>query len=712
MLALQLISIIVAILLGIIVVTRDTADRNRWLLLVFNCVVSLWILSGMLADVPGDWALLWNRVVFIAGLLTGFAGYLLIASLANRIGPRVMALGALVGVWCLAILATPLVVMDVSPRVVDGVVEGINAVRGPAYLVYVVSLVGGGLGVVAYAFYRMAKSHGRFRSQLSIIASGFVAMLVGGVITGVALPLAFNSSAPANFAFLNAFIAIAAFTYAIVRQRLFDLRMALARSLGYFLALAVIAIFYVLGIFALADIVFDGSRDDIGLRTYYVGAALFVALTFRPLRNFFSRLTRRVFFRDSYETEEVFSNLTSSLVGTVDLAALTNTSSTILQDATKVEFVRIITNDYADEQPELFKTIKGLKEPLVVTDELAVVNKSKADKLSEANIALVSRLHTHKEVVGYLICGPKIRGDALTNQDIDLMRVAGGELAVAVQNAQRFEEISHFNEKLKQEVDEATSQLRDSNRKLKKLDEAKDEFISMASHQLRTPLTSVKGYISMVLDGDAGSLNPAQSKLLEEAFTSSQRMVYLIGDFLNVSRIQTGRFVLETRPTNLATIIGDEIEQLTNTAARRDITVKYTPPADFPVLEFDENKIRQVIMNFIDNAIYYSRPGGTVTVQLHNFGNVIRFDVSDNGIGVPDDERHKLFTKFFRAENARRVRPDGTGIGLFMAKKVITAHGGNIIFESKENKGSTFGFSLHLPLKKHSEKLVDKVAES
>jgi signal transduction histidine kinase len=124
-------------------------------------------------------------------------------------------------------------------------------------------------------------------------------------------------------------------------------------------------------------------------------------------------------------------------------------------------------------------------------------------------------------------------------------------------------------------------------------------------------------------------------------------------------------------------------------------------------LQLDENKIRQVIMNFIDNAIYYSRSGSVVKVSLMNFGNVIRFEVIDTGIGVPDKERHKLFTKFFRAENARRVRPDGTGIGLFMAKKVITAHGGTIIFESKENKGSTFGFSLHLPLKEHPEKLEE-----
>ena len=138
-----------------------------------------------------------------------------------------------------------------------------------------------------------------------------------------------------------------------------------------------------------------------------------------------------------------------------------------------------------------------------------------------------------------------------------------------MQNAMRFEEISDFNVTLRQEIKEATSQLRASNSKLRKLDEAKDEFISMASHQLRTPLTGVKGYLSMALEGDAGKLNDQQRKLLEEAFMSAQRMVYLIGDFLNVSRIQTGKFVLELRPVNLSVLVQEEINQLLATAERR-----------------------------------------------------------------------------------------------------------------------------------------------
>lgn len=237
-------------------------------------------------------------------------------------------------------------------------------------------------------------------------------------------------------------------------------------------------------------------------------------------------------------------------------------------------------------------------------------------------------------------------------------------------------------------------QLKKSNAKLRMLDRTKDDFISMASHQLRTPLTSVKGYVSMVLDGDAGKVNELQKKLLNQSFLSSQRMVYLISDLLNVSRLRTGKFVIEPIATNLAEVIESEVEQLQETAKGRELTLTYHAPEHFPTLMVDENKLRQVIMNFIDNAIYYTPTGGTITINLVDKPQTIEFTVVDDGIGVPKSEQHHLFSKFYRAHNAKRARPDGTGLGLFMAKKVVIAQGGAVIFRSQEGKGSTFGFTF------------------
>ncbi len=268
------------------------------------------------------------------------------------------------------------------------------------------------------------------------------------------------------------------------------------------------------------------------------------------------------------------------------------------------------------------------------------------------------------------------------------------ELIIALQNALRFEEIERFNETLQKRVDDATRQLRESNKKLKQLNDSKDDFIGMASHQLRTPLTAIKGYVSLVMDGDAGKVTVTQKKLLQQAFSSSQKMVYLVADLLNVSRLKTGKFVIERTSTNLVKLIKDEMDQLQTEAATRGVGLEFDMPADFPSLPFDETKTRQVIMNFLDNAIYYTPAGGHVRAELVELPNSIEFRVIDDGIGVPKTDQYHMFTKFYRAKNAQRARPDGTGLGLYMAQKVIVAQGGAVIFKSEEGKGSTFGFSF------------------
>lgn len=297
-------------------------------------------------------------------------------------------------------------------------------------------------------------------------------------------------------------------------------------------------------------------------------------------------------------------------------------------------------------------------------------------------ITLVKLLARHR-LVGLMAVGFTQHKEALSEKDMLLLNRVSEVVGIALDSKLLFEE--------NQQV---LRQLQKTNETLKALDETKDEFISMASHQLRTPLTSVKGYLSMVLEGDAGEVTEMQHKLLDQAFISSQRMVYLIADLLNVSRLRTGKFVIESNPTSLSEVIEGEVKQLQNTAKSRGLTVKYDKPRLFPTLIMDETKIRQVIMNFMDNAIYYTPSGGHVNVELKETDKAIEFTVQDDGIGVPASERHHLFTKFYRAANAKKARPDGTGLGLFMSKKVILAQGGTLIFHSEEGMGSTFGFSF------------------
>lgn len=296
------------------------------------------------------------------------------------------------------------------------------------------------------------------------------------------------------------------------------------------------------------------------------------------------------------------------------------------------------------------------------------------------------------ERVGWLLMRVKRQKQIKTVQKA--IQPFAGVLALGLSVAYAEYEFKKVKREFSEQLATSTRQLTRTNNKLVALDETKDEFITMASHQLRTPLTSIKGYVSMVLDGDAGEITDQQRRLLNQAFISSQRMVYLIADLLNVSRLRTGRFVIEKSDTYLPSIVAGEVSQLKATAKAHGIKLVYSKPESFPTLQLDETKIRQVIMNFIDNAIHYTHSGGTIQVELEERARSIEFRVVDNGLGVPRADQHKLFTKFFRADNARRARPDGTGLGLFMAKKVIIAQGGALIFRSREGHGSTFGFTF------------------
>jgi signal transduction histidine kinase len=294
------------------------------------------------------------------------------------------------------------------------------------------------------------------------------------------------------------------------------------------------------------------------------------------------------------------------------------------------------------------------------------------------------KLNAPQRMVGVMVVGfTDHPHGGLSEFDEKLFKRLSEAVGIAIDHKMLLEENEHV-----------VGQLKKSNSKLRLLDRTKDDFISMASHQLRTPLTSVKGYISMVLDGDAGKLTELQRKLLNQSFISSQRMVYLISDLLNVSRLRTGKFLIEPIPSDLAKVIEEEVEQLQETAKSRNLELEYRKPEHFPTLMLDENKLRQVIMNFVDNAIYYTPSGGKIVVNLVDKPQTVEFTVVDDGIGVPKQEQHHLFSKFYRAHNAKRARPDGTGLGLFMAKKVIIAQGGATIFKSQEGKGSTFGFTF------------------
>ncbi|MBU4030656.1 PAS domain S-box protein [Patescibacteria group bacterium] len=226
----------------------------------------------------------------------------------------------------------------------------------------------------------------------------------------------------------------------------------------------------------------------------------------------------------------------------------------------------------------------------------------------------------------------------------------------------------------------------------------KTEFVSIAAHQLRTPLSAIKWILRMLLDGDVGKLSKEQIDFLERGYQSNERMILLINDLLNVAHIEEGRFIYEPSLLFLEDIARKNIAILGGIAKKRDIEIVFNELKDGSSKEVkaDRKKMELVFQNLLDNAIRFTDPGGKVTISIGYDKISAKVMIKDTGVGIPKEQQSRIFTKFFRANNVVKMETEGTGLGLFICKNIINAHNGKIWFESKENEGTAFYFTIPL----------------
>ncbi|MCW1888636.1 MAG: HAMP domain-containing histidine kinase [Candidatus Moranbacteria bacterium] len=244
----------------------------------------------------------------------------------------------------------------------------------------------------------------------------------------------------------------------------------------------------------------------------------------------------------------------------------------------------------------------------------------------------------------------------------------------------------------KEELEKLSRSLAVANDRLEELDKQKSEFISIASHQLRTPLTAIRGYISLALEGSYGKMdNPEITDLFHKIYTIDLRLSQLVEDLLNVSKIEAGKVQYKWDETSLEPVVRELYDMFIALAKKKGLSIAYEEPkTPLPIMTLDVNKIKEIVSNLIDNAIKYTEKGG-VTISIESDTTVARVVIADTGIGISKEDAERLFGKFIRTETTKKMDTGGSGLGLFVGKTFVEAHGGRVYAESDGvGKGSRF----------------------
>ncbi len=284
------------------------------------------------------------------------------------------------------------------------------------------------------------------------------------------------------------------------------------------------------------------------------------------------------------------------------------------------------------------------------------------------------------KAVGTVIFSMVKDRDEVTKEEMDLIAGFTDIMGIAVQNAKLFSDL------------EATSnRLNEANIKLMELDRLKDEFISITSHELRTPMTAIKGYLWLLLKERVEPIQPKTREYLERVYNSTERLIHLVNDMLDVSRITSGKVQLNKQPFNPITLAEEIEQQFLAKAMQRQTHIVIRTQADLPMLVADREKIHQVLENLVGNALKFTPEKGKITIGVAEKNGSIEFSIKDTGPGIKKEDLPKLFKKFGRVDNSLTPRSGvGTGLGLYICKQFVDLHHGTIEVKSIEHKGAMF----------------------
>lgn len=323
--------------------------------------------------------------------------------------------------------------------------------------------------------------------------------------------------------------------------------------------------------------------------------------------------------------------------------------------------------------------------PAVSREEAGLSQKAAGIKTS-----MIFPVVYHQKPAGVMIFSMIKEESEVTDSEKDMIRSFTDVVGLAVQNARLYTSV----EQTTNELQELNSKLKRANDQLQELDKLKDEFVSLASHELRTPMTAIKGSLSTILEGYAGDISSQAKEFLAAAYNENDRLLRLVNNLLNISRIEAGRMNYTIGNMDMDKVIAEVVTNLGNVANEKSLFLKYEHDGPLPYVEADSDKVREILFNIIGNALKFTHKGG-VTVKVHFDGTMVVTSITDTGSGITKEDQDLLFKKFSQVQQKNYARPQGgTGLGLYICRIMVEDMKGKIWLESTQGVGSTFYFSL------------------
>lgn len=716
------IAILAILILGSVVYRRNPKSATNKLFMLLCADLALWGIATYRAVHASDHgpALFWVRMVMFLAVPQAVLFFLLMHTF-----PRATIMLSRKFSISLLVLMVSTMIVALSPYLFTTVqlVPGQAPLPQPGsgMILFVPVAVGSVLAGIWQLVRKNLRARGIERVQMRYMAVGVISMFALIIFLNFFAVVLFNITAFTDYGPLFVVPFVGATAYAITRYRLMDIRVVILRSLAFSVIAGLYFVVYGLLIYVVTALLAQFRITPAQHAMIAIVGVIVGLVGFQYFRRWLQRLTDQFLFKGSYDYRRTIRELGRSLTETIDLDRILALLTKTLRETVKVDEVIVFTRDARGEyfvpragkrhQIEKLRMtndapiIRHLRHTpgLLVRDEISFFieqedpahDPQEIQEIQTAfewlDVALIIPLRIKDDIIGLMLLGPKLSGEPFSREDLELLETLGPQAATAIENARLYREAQEFGVRLKREVEQATAELRVANIQLADLDKAKSEFLSVASHQLYTPLTALKGYLSMMEEGDYGPVTGKLQEVHHILRSSTGRLIELIRNLLDISRIESGKLDLTLESVDLVQMARELVTELTPNAEEKGLALAlHEPTGVLPRVVADPQRLRQVLLNTLDNALKYTERG-RVDVRIERRGDALVYTVQDTGRGLASAEAQRLFTKFTRVGGEEKYRTAGVGLGLYVARQMIREIHGDIWVESPgRGKGSTF----------------------